>query len=144
MIKLNVRNKKTGNHFNYLFNCQYIFSLLQEHLDKKVIKVAWKSPLIADTQNYKQMYTVLQVRALVKIIMLWPIPVLCQNNLLVVNWIWQLLQLSKISFLRKWCTQYCSQISWWCQVKTQPSIHKTIKDQELRVEAGEHYGAPDF
>ena len=31
----------------------------------------------------------------------WPIPVLCQNNLLLVNWIWQLLQLSKISFLRK-------------------------------------------
>lgn len=46
-----------------------ILSLPQEHLDKKVIKVAWKSPLIADTQNYKQMYTVLQVRALVKIIM---------------------------------------------------------------------------
>lgn len=32
----------------------------EEHLDKKVIKVAWKSPLIADTQNYKQIYTVLQ------------------------------------------------------------------------------------
>lgn len=47
-----------------------ILSLPQEHLDKKVIKVAWKSPLIADTQNYKQMNTVLQVRALVKIIML--------------------------------------------------------------------------
>lgn len=31
-----------------------------EHLDKKVMKVAWKSPLIADKQNYKQMYTVLQ------------------------------------------------------------------------------------
>ena len=101
MIKLNVRNKKKQGIVLIICLTVNIFSLPQEHLDKKVIKVAWKSPLIADTQNYKQMYTVLQVRALVKIIMLWPIPVLCQNNLLLVNWIWQLLQLSKISFLRK-------------------------------------------
>lgn len=97
-----------------------------------MIKVAWKSPLIADTQNYKQMYTVLQVHALVKIIILWPIPVLCQNNLLLVNWIWQLLQLSKLSFLRK--MMYTILLKSKLMVSSQNSTLNPQNHQRSRIE----------
>lgn len=36
-------------------------ALLQDHIDKKLVKAAWKSSFIADKKNYKQIGAVLQV-----------------------------------------------------------------------------------
>ena len=45
----------------YVLIFKQMSALLQDHIDKKLVKVAWKSSFIADKQNYEQIQAVLQV-----------------------------------------------------------------------------------